>query len=174
MPLIRRLRPDDADAVLALRRASLIDAPLAFGSAPGDDRLSPHDFVRELLGDAGAREMFGALAPAPRGGADLVGMVGLLRGARKKQAHRADIVSMFVTPAARGQGVGRSLMEAAIARARAWGVIDLHLAVSEAAPAAQRLYEGLGFTAWGTEPRALGWEGRLVDEHHMVLPLVGG
>jgi RimJ/RimL family protein N-acetyltransferase len=48
------------------------------------------------------------------------------------------------------------------------GTSWVHLAVSEAAPEARRLYERAGFTVWGTEPDALRHDGRTVVEHHMA------
>ena len=69
---------------------------------------------------------------------------------------------------------GEALLEAAIAQSRAWpGVLQVQLAVSVTAPAAQRLYERLGFRVWGCEPRSVGWQGRYPDERHMVLHLDG-
>jgi RimJ/RimL family protein N-acetyltransferase len=47
----------------------------------------------------------------------------------------------------------------------------VHLAVSEVAGDARKLYESLGFQEWGREPRALYWDGRYADESHMVLDL---
>jgi RimJ/RimL family protein N-acetyltransferase len=47
----------------------------------------------------------------------------------------------------------------------------LHLGVTDAAVSARRLYEAAGFRSWGREPRALQWEGRFVDEFHLVLDL---
>ncbi len=89
---------------------------------------------------------------------------------RVKMRHRAIVWGMFVTPAARGKGVGAALLRAAVDHARAWpGVLQVQLAVTEAAVHAQRMYVRAGFREWGVEPRALQWEGRHVDEHHMVL-----
>ena len=64
------------------------------------------------------------------------------------------------------------LLRTAILQARSWaGVEQAHLAVSEVAGGARRLYERNGFQEWGREPRALCWEGRWADESHMVLDL---
>ena len=46
--------------------------------------------------------------------AALVGVVTVVRHDGLKVRHKADLVAMYVTPAVRGQGVGRALMEAAI------------------------------------------------------------
>lgn len=60
-------------------------------------------------------------------------------------------LSVYVAPAFRGQGVGRGLMEALLARARADE--DMHSVVSvitEGNTASCRLHESLGFTHCGT------------------------
>jgi hypothetical protein len=65
------------------------------------------------------------------------------------------------------------LLQAAIVKAEMWqGVIEVHLAVSEVAAHAQRLYERNSFREWGKESRALWWEGRYLHETHMVLELI--
>ena len=78
---------------------------------------------------------------------------------------------MYVTPDARSRGLGRALVDAATAHARALGVESLHLSVTDAHPAAKRLYETAGFVQWGTEPRSLKWKGECVDEHHLAMDL---
>ena len=63
-------------------------------------------------------------------------------------------------------------MTAAIEVARRWEGVDyLDLGVSENAPAAQALYESLGFRAWGREPESLEVDGRRYDEIFMSLRL---
>jgi hypothetical protein len=40
------------------------------------------------------------------------------------------------------------------------------------------VYQSAGVRCWGTEPRALLWQGRCLDEHHLIFdlrdPLAGG
>lgn len=101
-----------------------------------------------------------------------MGMVGVIRASRVKVRHKANLWGMYVSPRAQQQGAGRALLEAAIDQARAWpGVDQLHLGVTDVALAARKLYEAAGFRIWGREPRALQWEGRFVDELHLVLEL---
>ncbi|HSW34601.1 MAG TPA: GNAT family N-acetyltransferase [Steroidobacteraceae bacterium] len=52
---------------------------------------------------------------------------------------------LFVGPSARGAGVGRLLMEAAVRFARATGAVGLELATARTNAPAQRLYESLGW-----------------------------
>jgi putative acetyltransferase len=85
---------------------------------------------------------------APRGGLWLaragevgVGCVAL----RPLEDTMAEVKRMYVDPAARGNGVGRALMEALIAGARERGYETLRLGTLEEMTAAQGLYRSLGF-----------------------------
>jgi GNAT superfamily N-acetyltransferase len=164
---IRRLGPEDAAALVSLRREALDTDPLAFGAAPGDDRLSL-DSAPALLAPSRQDQMvFGLFL-----GGDLAGMVGVRREPQMKRRHVAIVWGLYVTPPARGKGRSRALLQAALQQARRWPAVDqVELAVSDTAVAARRLYESLGFRAWGREPRALHWQGRFVDDHHLVLDL---
>jgi ribosomal protein S18 acetylase RimI-like enzyme len=55
------------------------------------------------------------------------------------------IHDVFVEPAHRGQGAGRSLVEAALRRFAAMGVRQVRLETAAANEAARRLFESLGF-----------------------------
>ncbi|MDW5597451.1 GNAT family N-acetyltransferase [Conexibacter stalactiti] len=55
------------------------------------------------------------------------------------------LAELYVVPAARGRGLGRALMETAIALARAEGADWIDLGTSEDDHAARALYESLGF-----------------------------
>ena len=162
----RKLRIEDAAALMALRREALESEPLAFAASPADDIMRDLQSVRALLGNDEGRASFGQFE-----GNALVGMVGLLRASPVKHRHKATIVGMFVLPRARNRGNGRALLDAATAHARGWGIAQVQLSVTDAVPAAKRLYERAGFREWGREPRALYWNGRFVDEHHLVLDL---
>ncbi len=164
---IRRLHPRDAEFLVALRRQALESHPLAFAASVDDDRGLSLDFVRTALADDQEQAVFGYCE-----GANLAGMVGLIRNSKFKRRHVALLWGMYVVPPARRKGVGGALVAAAIAQARTWrGVNQLQLSVTAAATAARRLYEATGFRCWGTESRALQWEGRFVDEFHLVLDL---
>jgi GNAT superfamily N-acetyltransferase len=163
---VRRLGPDDAAALLSLRREALDADPLAFGASPQDDLLTVEG-TPALLAPAPDRAIFGLFL-----GTDLAGMVGVRQERGLKRRHVAVVWGMYVTPLARGKGRGRALVTAALEQARRWrGVDQVELGVSDTAEAARRLYASLGFRAWGREPRALQWQGRFVDEHHLVLDL---
>ena len=56
------------------------------------------------------------------------------------------LAELYVVPDRRGRGLGRALMNAAIAHARRRGADYMDLGTSEDDVAARRLYESLGFT----------------------------
>lgn len=61
----------------------------------------------------------------------------------------AEILTLAVTPPARGQGLGRALLRAAAQHAATLGVRTLFLEVGVDNPAALALYAGLGFVRTG-------------------------
>jgi ribosomal-protein-alanine N-acetyltransferase len=131
-------------------KISIVPATMVHGNvisvlhgASFDEGWSPFT-VRQVLNMPGA---FGLVAvseghsvPEP----DLAGFV-LARAA----AGECEILSIAVGEAWRGLGIGRSLMEAAIAAARAAGAESLFLEVAEDNEAAQALYRGFGFAPVG-------------------------
>ena len=162
---VRCLEPAEADILIPLRREALASEPLAFGASMEDDRALAPERLRASLADTGKFAIIGAFESGT-----LVGMAGLFRMDTLKARHRAGIWGMFVTPAARGRGVGAAILRAAVERARAWpGIVQVHLSVTETSEAAARLYRAMGFHEWGVEPRAMHWQGRYVNEHHLVL-----
>lgn len=168
---LRRLRPDDAEASVALRAEMLEDTPQAFLGMPGDDDGLDPDVVRHRLDPESDSASFGAFSHGGR----LVGSVGFFRLAREKQRHKGMIVGVYVTPSARRVGLARALLGMAIDHARAVDGLDmLQLAVSAATPGARALYESVGFVAWGTEPRAVRVDGVDHAEIHMDLDLTAG
>lgn len=106
--------------------AAIHDA--AFPQAPW-----PADSFAVLLGQPG---VFGFI--------DERGGVLLLRVA----ADEAEILTIGVTM--RRKGIGRALMLAAMAQARAAGALAMHLEVAAANEAARGLYAALDFSAAGT------------------------
>ena len=164
---VRSLALADADTLVDLRKEALETAPLAFGASLQDDKALSPEFLRTSLADPQTSVVVGLFD-----GEDLVGMVGVVRGTQVKRRHRAGIWGMYVSPRARGRGAGRRLLETAIEVARSWpGLEQVHLSVTETAVEAWRLYESAGFREWGREPRSVLWEGRYVEEIHLVLDL---
>lgn len=165
--VVRVLAGADATLYHAIRAQMLLDAPWAFGSDPEHDRFRSMDAVLAALANP-MQAIVGAFR-----GERLLSVAGVMREERPKRRHIASIWGVFTVPEARGQGLSRRVMEAAVEHARSWsGVETIQLAVSERAPAAQRVYRAIGFVPWGVEPAALRVGGETFAEIHMSLRLV--
>jgi RimJ/RimL family protein N-acetyltransferase len=170
---IRPLTDADAPAWRELRLRMLRDHPDVFGS-------SWEEFERESLEEVARRlrertsppdnALFGAFTNGA-----LIGSTGLHREEGAKDRHKAIIWGVYTAPEARGRGVGRALLTAAIERARATsGVERLILAVATHNTAARALYASFGFEAWGLERHALKLPDRYIDEEFFALELDEG
>jgi ribosomal-protein-alanine N-acetyltransferase len=82
-------------------------------------------------------------------------------------ADEAEILTLAVAPHARGQGLGRALLQAAIGKARGLGAGVMFLEVGADNPHALALYAALGFSKVGM--RKAYYEGR--DALVLRLPL---
>lgn len=136
-----QLEPDDWQRYRDLRLLALRSDPEAFYStAESDGTLSEKQWRRRL--EAASYVVEG-------NGSDL-GLVTTLPYAEDDAADGDwQLVSMWVAPAARGQGVGHRLVEAAVEHARAAGARRLVLWVAWGNLRAELLYEAHGFKRTG-------------------------
>lgn len=162
--LIRRLVPSDAVAYQSLRLVALRESPTAFSSSHEEECDTALSTIEAQMAPDSGRNRFGAFD-----GAALVAVVGVGRHAALKVRHKAFIAGMYVAPAWRGKGVGRLLLEQALAFADAMpGLHQVTLAVTADNGAAVALYQSMGFAVYGREPHALLVDGVLHDDMQMV------
>ncbi len=164
---VRALTGRDAATYRELRLEALKLAPTAFGSSYEDELARDPASVAERIAPTETQRVFGAF----RAGR-LVGSVGLKRQTGLKERHKAFVWGVYVTADERGRGLAKRLMLAALEAARAMpGVDRVTIAVNAANEPARRLYERLGFVAFGVEPDALRVDGASIDELWMSLVL---
>jgi ribosomal protein S18 acetylase RimI-like enzyme len=131
---VRRAGPEDAGSVGRL----LHDFNLEFDEpTPGPERLAAR--IEELLEEAHTEVLLAG--PGPDGLAVL-----RFRPAIWSRALECYLAELYVAPEARGRGLGRALMEAAIELARGRGADHMDLGTGEQDVAARALYESLGFS----------------------------
>jgi len=94
----------------------------------------------------------------------LVGFMRFVRLQRSARRHVAEVRSVYVNRALRGQGVGSRLLQHLIESARATGIESLILAVLADNVAARRLYESFGFKLYGMEPGAIRKGSSYIDQ----------
>jgi RimJ/RimL family protein N-acetyltransferase len=77
---------------------------------------------------------------------------------------------VYVTAAARGQGVAKAMLTRLLDHVRGYGGLgQVTLSVSVPQEAARRLYRAFGFEVYGYERHALKVGETYVDDEHMVL-----
>ena len=123
---IRPFRMADLDAVLAIERA-------CFGADAYDRKL-----FAELFGTCGRLFLVAAARPGIR--AYMV-----TAAAVRRSTLSAELVSVAVAPACRGQGIASALMRSTLRRLRLRRVRQLTLAVRVSNRHAQALYAKFGF-----------------------------
>lgn len=157
--IIRRLTGADAAAFRTIRLEALRTAPEAFGSSFDNEKDRPE---AEFAATLQRNYVAGAFV-----GPDLVGTAGYYALTGPKETHRGQIWGVFVRANQRGGGIARALMNDILALAQQQ-VLQIHLSVVTTNHAAVALYQRLGFTICGTEPRALRIGDEFFDEHLMV------
>ncbi|MCG7528396.1 GNAT family N-acetyltransferase [Streptomyces sp. OfavH-34-F] len=164
-PVVRRAVPDDGPALGELDRAtwSTLHAVQPRPQPPYapffDEGHPPHDIlVAEAVGAAGRPEPAGYIRVVPP-------------TPLACNAHVRQIQGLAVAHWARGRGVGRALIRAACAAARAEGANRMTLRVLGHNAPARALYEAEGFTVEGVLPGEFFLNGRYVDDVMMGRPL---
>ncbi|GAA3850006.1 GNAT family N-acetyltransferase [Streptomyces lacrimifluminis] len=153
-PFVRLARPEDGDALGRLDRAtwSTLHAVTPRARPPYTpffhEHSEPGDHLVAVAGDG-----------------RVVGYVKLGRPTPlASNAHVRQIQGLAVSDEARGTGVGRLLIRAAVAEARRRGALRLSLRVLGPNTPARRLYESEGFVIEGVQPGEFLLGGKFVDD----------
>jgi RimJ/RimL family protein N-acetyltransferase len=146
---------------------ALKNHPTAFGADYEESLARPNEHWRERLTIHKDKE---ALFFAESDG-QLIGMTGIFRGSSKKSHHDSTIWGVYVKPERRGRQISESLIRACLKWAKDQGLTIVKLAVVTTNQPAIRCYERCGFTIYGTEPKAIGYDGRYYDEYLMAIEI---
>ncbi|RKN39069.1 GNAT family N-acetyltransferase [Micromonospora endolithica] len=142
---VRRIRPEDAARMRALRLEMLADAPLAFLETIADAAARPHAeyAARVARTSVGTRDAQFVADPGGR-------FVGHAGGTVPPDEPGLTVVyAIYVTPSWRGTGLLGDLIEAVADWSRAGGRPELMLEVVVGNDRAFRAYQRLGFTDTG-------------------------
>lgn len=139
---VRRVEPDEWKLLREIRLAALRDAPSAFGSTYEREVEFDEDVWRTRISASGFFLAFDGTEP--------VGLAAGYRDPDEPPAQR-ELVSMWVSEAARGQRVAGRLVDAVASWARDDGAREVALWVVIGNGSARRAYERLGFVANGVQ-----------------------
>lgn len=162
---VRRVEAGEWTTLRAVRLAALADAPEAFGSTLARE---------EAFGEAEWRRR--ATTPvfiAWRAG-EAVGLVSVIRrqdGAGTASGPEWHLMSMWVSPDARGSGAADLLVSAAVETARAGGAERVTLWVADGNDRARAFYVRNGFRASGVRHTFTRDDGSAFDGEMLVLHL---
>lgn len=167
---ISALTASDAAPYRELMLEAYVQAADAFTSTAEERAAEPLSWwAHRIASPSGLSQSFGAFQTD-----QLVATVALEYSAKPKTRHSALVIGMYVRPAARRLGTATQLIQAAIGAARARpGLRMLRLTVTQGNEAAVRLYESVGFSAWGVEPMAILTPSGYKAKVHMALQLGG-
>jgi len=165
---IARLAASDAQRYRALMLHAYAAAADAFTSTPEERAAEPDAWwVGRIADPNGLGIAFGAFHDD-----ELIGTTTIEFSEKPKTRHKAHLIGMFVSEAARGLGAGKALVQAALDAARARpGVRVVTLTVTDGNLPAIALYESCGFKAFGTEPMAIATPDGFKSKVHMWLDL---
>lgn len=164
----RKLTAEDASAYWELRLEALQNSPEVFGSSY-EEAIQRENPIERVKDNFRVKEnyTFGAFDQHT-----LIGIVTLLQESALKMRHRANIFAMYISPAARGEGIGKALMEMAIEQAKESQEIEkINLSVVSSNEVGKNMYLQLGFKVFGTEEMALKVGDTYYEELHMTLIL---
>lgn len=156
----------DLPAIFTIYNEEVLHATATFDTIPreagrDDAWLVDRDWNRHpvLVADAGG---------------EVRGWASLARWSPRPAYDRTAESSVYVHAANRGEGTGRTLLDALVERARRAELGVLVARIADAHPASVALHEAAGFRRFGTQRRCGEKFGRLLDVELMDLHLDGG
>ena len=162
--MIRNLILGDYEAYSALRSLGLKTDPSSFWASEQEEihnRInrfedtvsSDHDFIKGMFVND-----------------QLVSCLGFKREEKIKLNHKGLIWGVYTREDHRGNGHGRNLLKASMKQAFQFpGITQINLSVGSHNHAAIRLYENMGFMAYGEEKNACHIGDQYYDELFMVI-----
>jgi len=156
--VIRGLTEDDWEVLRRIRLMALAESPTAFETMFADAAAWSHERWRERARGSTTSRLFMAYRNGHPAG---------MAGIYAEDDGSVQVISVWVRPEQRRQGVARVLIAAAIEFAVAAGLSPVLLWVAEGNTAARCLYEELGFRVTGRHKPVRSQPS--IEEHEMRL-----
>jgi ribosomal protein S18 acetylase RimI-like enzyme len=164
---VRNLSPNDSGIYRALMLRGYTEHETAFTSTFEERATKTPDWWIKRLQDP-TTITIGAFDA----GDALIGTVRLEAFQRLRERHKMHLAAMYVMRDYAGKGVGRKLVDEALAESRKMAGIEImSLTVTADNLPAVRLYGKVGFQEFGREPRAVKTPAAYLDKLHMWRPV---
>lgn len=138
---IVELKPQDWQLYRDLRLRALNEEPHAYGSTYADNVTHSDDFWKERLNDASSGKAQWLVFAKLDG--KIVGMAGAFA---EKEVDNAHVISVYVTPEARGKGISKLLMQELLVKIQQNKLVKkITVDVNPEQSAAYNLYKNSGF-----------------------------
>lgn len=157
---VRKLAAGEGEVWRSIRLEAIREEPLAFGGDYEEESMDPLSSFEDSVV---ANSIFVATVDKI-----VVGCAGFFALKGKKLRHIGKIFSVYVSSHYRGLKIASQLFDAIVNHARTVDVLQLELSVRVSNPAAVGLYQRLGFSIFGTEPRAMRVGDEFIDEYLMI------
>jgi len=153
---------EDAASLLALRLEALVMHPEAFAADVDKTALDGEKVWVERIIEYNNTKS-GAIIIA-RGGDELIGMSGIVRGHWPKTQHSGSLWGVYVKPGWRGYKIGEAIVDGCIDWAIENKLTVITLGVTSSNTSAIRCYAHCGFEAYGIAPKAIFLDGIYYDD----------
>ncbi|MFC7421515.1 GNAT family N-acetyltransferase [Iodobacter arcticus] len=161
---IRKLTPDDAAVLKAIRLEAVQDSPPSFMPNAEEVRARSIESFSQLLSDP-QDAVYGVFVEA-----ELIAIAGLRKNCAAKLKHKANIFGVYTQAAQRKKGIARRLLLTLLDDAYSDPhIVQITLSVNIENKSAKALYYALGFELYGFEKNAMLVDGVFVHEEHLVL-----
>lgn len=164
--IITNLSADRWEEYQKLRIKAVTDVPQAFLATVDEETNKPEEVWRKRLQDS--LDVNGQFLVFAEDDGELIGLMGAFVEDNIKVQHTATVVSVYVNPLYRGQGISSLLMKGLIDMvSQDTKIIRLELMVVTTQESAIALYKRFGFEMIGTVHKEVCVDGVYYDEHIM-------
>ena len=164
---IRHALPGDVENYRELRLEALKNHPDAFGMDHASALAKEPEYWENTLKiNPSEKALFFAVQDE-----QLIGMTGIYRELAPKSKHSATIWGVYVRPQWRGNHISESLVSACLQWAKEQEIVIVKLGVVTGNLPALQSYKRCGFEIYGTEPKAIFYEGVYYDENLLSIEM---
>ncbi len=163
---IRKLQPDESNSYREIRLQCLKNYPMHFTSNYHDEKAKAKLFFQTYIEESDKNNfVIGAFLNT-----NLIAISGFNRYERKKIEHKGRIIQVYVNPNYQRQQVGLNLIKSTIDEAfKISNIEQIEIDVIATNTHAEKLYQKMGFSTYGTQTNFMKVEDVYYDHRMMML-----